>query len=266
MTLSALHCLIATAVFANLGAVGTLVAFQFGRREAGDRIAIIGSAGGFLCAGMAALIMSGGPDAPEVVGSPIWNWVAFSGPRSLVIGFGLDATSTNASLISLAGLIACFALTSSLFRKVEPLSDGVVLAASCLYAALVDFAFSPGLAQALLSWGAVSLFLGILIHLARVQRQPHRIDVQGRSIDSTEPQRNRNIEHNSHRGLHAMASWLAWLERNFVNRVWRSLTIRLPASIVEQLELIESTSVSFQLTATVLGAFAVLLTWLMVNV
>lgn len=265
--MAAEYWLMATAACVILGGIATLIAFQFGRRRLSFLLATVETLAGFAGATVLAVMLSQSADSgPFVVSSPIWNWFSFSGPRALAIGFGLEATGIKAGLIGLIGLIAFIVLVSGYHRKQYPLSDQVILAISLLYAGGVIFMFAPNLAQALLGWAAISLLSGILIRLAKSRAPSERIDTQGRSASSIESPATKIFDRIPDHRPNRITASLDVLERFFVQRIWRALTIRLPASIAEQLESVEGTSLSFQLAATVLCAFAVLLTWLMVSV
>lgn len=262
MSLTAVHWLVAGAAFAILGAGTALVAFQFEQRKLSFALSVVGPAGGCLCAGIvAALLASGTESVPPVVSLPIWTWFSIEKPHALTVGFGLEATAMKASMIAVTGLIAFIALLAGYFRKQKPLSEGVVLATSLLYASGVTFAFAPDLAQALLGWAGISLLASILIHLTRVHIPRTGIDLEQRSASKMEfASKEGNLDRQ------AITAALTRIERFFHDRVWRGMTLHFPASIAEQLESIESTPVSFQIAATILCGFAVLLTWLVVNV
>ena len=65
-------------------------------------------------------------------------------------------------------------------------------------------------------------------------------------------------------GIPRLSFSFSVVERFIQERIGRGIVKRFPEWLGEQFEVIEESPVSFQILATILGSFAVLLTWLIV--
>ena len=253
--------LMAAAVFPILGAIGSLVGTIFRFPNWGLAAARLGFIGGSLCSSVLAfqLFSVEFNDLPSVHVS-MWTWFSMTMPRLTSLVFGLEATWIKACLVSLlGGVILAYELSVDA-KGGGPLSENVRLVDSLLYVAFTSFLFAPNLAQSLLGWLAISLLVSILIPLSRESVDPHqtrsgRFSVQSSEIGITD----------ANQGLQRLKFSLSCVERFARERIWRGMTRSLPDWLGEQVEVVEESTVSFQVLAAILGSFAILLTWLIVG-
>lgn len=243
--------LIATAAMATLSGLCVLLAVIQDQRQWALAIARLGLVGGAVCAGILAVLIGGetGSNAP-VVQVPLWTWFSFSAGQTPSVTFGLEATSIKACLISLTGGLAFIGLWNADSQTKGTFSNNAILATSLLYAAGTVLIFAPNTVQALLGWGAVSLTAGALIRLS-----PQQSSANGR--DDGVATSGKLI-----RVLQFLGNAAASLERIYIEYIWKSITRRFANWFGEQAEFLESSSITYQLLATVLGTSAILLTWL----
>ena len=277
--------LIATAALPTLAAIGVLLTFGSGnassdlesheRRNAKQlnptfrrrRLSFALGQMGFLSGAVSSAILAGllaqqtDPELQSVHVS-LLTWLSFSTPQSPSLTFGLEATWIKASLISLVGWLAMIAVWNVRAQSKERIFDDTLLATSWLYAAGTVFAFAPNTPQALLGWGAVSLLAGTLMRQSHQQVRSLPNDTERAFPYPNLPQPNAVFEGKWRRRLQVVGSSVAFLERFFVDRIWLPITNTFPNWLGEQAEVIENSSDSVQLVVTVLGAFAILLTWL----
>lgn len=284
MTFEPAFFLIATAVFPLLGAFGSLIGTLTGRPALGRTSARWGLIGGCLSGAVLTTLLFGeGPAASPSVRVLLWTWFSFASPQPLSLDFGLEATWMKAGLVSLVGGLTLLAQWNADSRRDGPISENARLANSLLYAATTVFVFAPNLAQALLGWSAVSLLAGVSIRMARLRivtpqsssvpaptnRQgfdaPKHREIAANPRPTISSQSNEATVANLNRGIQFLAHAIPFLERVCLEPIWKTLTKDLPNWIGEQAEVIQASSVSFQLLATVLCSSAVVLTWLFVG-
>jgi hypothetical protein len=258
--------LLATALFPLLGATGALAGVLSGRTAWMRASVRVGLAGASLCgAVLTALLMNGSEWSS--IRLPVWTWFFIAAPQPLSIVFGLEATPFKSGFVSLAGALIFSGLWKAGARDHRPLTDDTELTLGLFHAAVTIFVLAPNLAQALMSWGAISLLTGVLLQLLRERSnsfQPARASESGSSLDS----RRTSTEILPVRLIHflnTVARGIADFERVWLMEAWRAVTVRLPNWLGEQAELIENSPVSFQLLATIFGASSVLLTWLVAD-
>lgn len=254
--------LIATAAFPMLAAAGVVNADLFRKRHWTLPITQFGLAGGNVCGAILAVILVRGADPDSPIRLTAWNWIALSFPQSPSISFGLEATWVKAGLVSLTGGIALIALLIAGTNKRRPISDDMVVTTSLLYAAGMVFVFAPNLAQALLGWGAVGITAGILIRLSKRDSNPRPNSLGAHSARySILPPNEFNEGRNNH--ARRILEYVVTLLERACDQASYFFTGHFPNWLGEQAESLDKSSVSFQMLATVLGASAILLTWLL---
>lgn len=199
---------------------------------------------------LAAVLYGREPDQSAVTLST-WNWLSIPEPRRLSLELGFEATWVRAAIVSLAGSGILAATWTGLVRKKALFFNAVYFANSLIFAAAVGFVFAPNLTQSLLGWGCISLLVSVLI---RVTNGP---------IDPVAARKTASNSSNDY--LSSATRVLHGVGVAVVEGLGRGLTIRFPAWVGEQFEVIEASPVSTQLLAIVLGACSVLLTWLIVT-
>ncbi len=252
--------LIAAAAFPILGAIGSLAGILFQSPRWGFAAARTGLIGGCLCSAvLAVLLYSNDFNVLPSVHVLNWTWFSMSNPRPISLTFGLQATWIKALLVSLFGGVVLAKQFSLGVRGGRSLSENVSLVDSLLCVALTSFFYAPNLAQSLLGWLAISLVVSLLIRLSR-----ESVDLpQARSGRFSMPT-GESVVADANRGIQPLAYSLSVVERFIQERVWRGVVKRFPDWLGEQAEVIEESTVSFQVLAIILGSFAVLLTWLAV--
>ncbi len=252
--------LIAAAAFPILGAIGLLIGTLFEFQRWGVAAARTGFAGG--CIGSAVLVILLYSHEFNVLPSvqvPMWTWFSMTDPRSISLSFGLQATWVKALLDSLLGGVLLAKQLSIGVRTRPSLSENLSLVESLLYVALTSFLYAPNLAQSLLGWLAISVLAGLLIRLTRESVDPHQARSSRFSKTSSE-----TIVDETNLGIPCLAFSLLFIERFVQERFWRDIMKRFPDWLGEQVEIVEESTDSFQVLATILGSFAILLTWLIV--
>lgn len=189
------------------------------------------------------------------------SWIFFSIGPSPEISIGLVATDFKAGMVSLIGVLALCDLWFENTRSRGPLSINALLATSGLYTGAVFFVLAPNIAQSLLGWGMISFAAAVLIRLSHT------------SVTDT-PRFGRGVEQSSTstNGQHDKETWnhRRWMIENTIQGLRKMLTerclraaiLRWPNWLFEQLHKLDDSSTSMQLLATMLCAFAILLTWL----
>jgi hypothetical protein len=258
MTVPLEFWILAAGMFPIFGAVGSLAGILFPFPIWSSAASRLGLFAGILCSAVLAfLLYSDQSNALPSIQVSLWTWFSMTSPRLTSMDFGLEATWIKACLVSLFG---AGMLTYEFYFEVKggrPLSENVRVVESLLYVAVTSFLYAPNLAQSLLGWLAISLLVGILIRLSRESDSPHQ----------TRPVRNSNqslstVNSDTNPGIRRLAFSLTFVERFVGDRIWRSVTKNFPDWIGEQIEVIEKSTFSFQVLATILGSFAMLLTWL----
>ena len=275
-----LSLVIATGGFALLGALGGVSGVLSHRPVWGRAAAQLGMIGGCLCGAVLAVWLLRNPSSdPSSMRVIVWRVVSFRVPRPLALDFGFQATWISASLVSLVGGLILLAEWSFEIRNKVSLSNDAKLTSSLLYAAITSFLLAPNLAQSLLCWGAVSLWVITLIRLSRTKTQLARIDRTSSSKllamtlmqpvafigETQKTNSSASPEISSDNGTPA-GQLLAHLLRRFsepLERLWRGLIDTLPNWLGEELESLSDCSESVQILAAVSGSFAVMLTWLL---
>ena len=104
-----------------------------------------------------------------------------------------------------------------------------------------------------------ALLVSLLIRLSRKSVDQHLARPGRFSMPSTE-----NVVKEMNGGIPRLSFSFSVVERFIQERIGRGIVKRFPEWLGEQFEVIEESPVSFQILATILGSFAVLLTWLIV--
>lgn len=252
--------LIAAAVFPILGGVGSLVGIFARFPNWGFAASRTGLIGGCVCSAVLAILLySNEFHALPSVHVSMWTWFSMTIPRPIILAFGLQTTWIKALLVSLfGGLIIAKQISIGVQRR-QPLSENACLLDSMLYVALTVFLYSPNLAQSLLGWLAISLLVVILIRLSRESTDTHLTRSGRFSIPSAE-----TVMSEKKQGIQRLAFPLSVVERFIQGRIGRGALNGFPDWLGKQVEVIEESTTSFQVLATILGAFAVLFTWLIV--
>ena len=252
--------LIAAAVFPILGAIGSLVGTLVPFPNWGLAASRTGLVGGCVCSAVLAILLySHDFNALPSVHVPMWTWFSMTIPRPIILAVGLQAPWSKALLVSLfGGLMLAKQLTIGVQGR-RPLSENAQVVDSMLYVALTSFLFAPNLAQSLLGWLATSLLVSLLIRLSRKSVDQHLARPGRFSMPSTE-----NVVKEMNGGIPRLSFSFSVVERFIQERIGRGIVKRFPEWLGEQFEVIEESPVSFQILATILGSFAVLLTWLIV--
>ncbi len=285
--------LLATALFAVFGAIGSLAGISLRKPAWGVAAANAGLVGGFVCGAILAIVLiQNGPAEPTTVRVFLGRWATFPGPQSLTLQFGLETTWLKACFVSaLGGMLFLVQRpagwlpgpTGSHRLGHEPVGSGQVnigrtdksptgmsrttrvavsehvnLSISMFYAAAVFFSLAPNLSQALLGWGVMSLIAVVLIRLIGVSIGKEM------SIAKSFRSQSEGYESTSH-WLHVLRNTIQRLEKTGIVGAWHVMSHRLPGWLGEQTEIIEQSTVPIQLLATALGSFAILLTWLVVS-
>ena len=256
------------------GATGACLGLIYGN-SVYRRLAVrSGLLGGCACGGVLAYLLWRVTEEPLTIQLPLWTWISAPGAPPFSIVFGLQATWIKACLACFVGVWSLVSVSSSSRRtrdltgarpevldapqaqaqRVMVLNEALI---SLLEVAAIFLLFAPHIVQAFLAWCAVSILL-----LRIIRRSP---DLGG-TIDSTAPNLNSaQRSSSSPPGVLVLLLKVAALGPLLVERAsmaaWLRLT-QLPGWLGEQLEVLETSPVSFQLLATVLGTVAVLLTWL----
>jgi len=265
MTVQASGLLIATAAFPLLASIGVLLTTYSGHRRLSTVTASVGFAGGIVFGAILAILLATANDADSsAIRVPLWTWFSFSLPQSVSVTFGLEATLIKAGSISLFGAFCMIAVWNANSNTKERLSDETLLATSLLYAAGTIFVLAPNMAQSLLGWGAVSFLAVILMRLSHRQSRLLQSKVQDGSSRTGTAQASDVAGGNLVRKLQTVGSTVTSLERLFVDHIWHGLTHTFPNWLGELAEDSQiKTSVTLQQLVTVLGAAAILLTWLL---
>ena len=215
-------------------------------RRSGLLLTRLNLAGAAICGVIVAVLLSRQTESSlSTVQLSLFNWFSFSGARSRAMTFGLEAIIAQGlpGQPDRVGLSPDYALWNADSTTKMPISNDVILTTSLLSASGTIFVFAPNLIQALLGLGLISLSAAILIRLTR----PTTVHTEGRLT----------------RWLKSLGKFAGLLERIFSNSIWNTVMVRVPNWIAEEAELIENSSASIQLLATVLGIAAItLLTWL----
>ena len=253
--------LMAAALFPLLGAVGSLAGTLFQFPGWGLAAARLGLVGGILCSAVLAYLLSSGQFnfLPSVHVST-WTWFSMTVPRLTSFVFGMEATWIKACLVCLLGGVM---LGNEIYldnQENRPLSENARLVDSLLFFALTIFLYAPNLPQSLLGWLAISLLVSILIRLSR-----ESVDLQQtRSVWFSTKSSEAGVT-DANRGIQRLAFSLSFVERFVGDRIWRGISKNFPDWLGEQIEVIEGSTVSFQILGTILGSLAILLTWLIVG-
>ncbi|MEI8017202.1 MAG: hypothetical protein WCH39_03330 [Schlesneria sp.] len=252
--------LIAAAAFPILGAIGALTGILFQFPYWGFAVARTGLIGGCICSAILAILLySHDFKVLPSVHVLMWPWFSMTNPRPISLVFGLQATWVKALLVSLFGGVVLAKHLSIGVQGGRSLSENNRLVDSLLCVAVTVFFYAPNLAQSLLGWLAISLLVSILIRLSR-ESVEHPQTRSGRfSV-----QRGESVVADSNRGIQRLAYSLSAVERFIQGRIWHGVGKSFPDWLGEQVEVIEESTVSFQIFATILGSFAVLLTWLII--
>lgn len=255
--------LIVAAVIPITCGIGAALAVASGMRTTALTLGRIGFAGGAVFGIVLAWMLKVGPGGVEQeIHLRGWTWFSFPGAYGPTVKFGLAATWTKSLAMGIGGLLALLTTWSANSSAPRRLSDNALISATMLYASSAVFVFSPNAVQGFIGWAAVSLFAAVLLRLARNQwensdaGQPIRINSAQTSLSKT-PTGNVIL-----RLLEAMGKLVVMLERVFAGPIGETTFRRIPVWTAEQLDLIECSPLSTQLIVAVLGAFAVLLTWL----
>ena len=283
--------LLATALIAVFGAIGSLVGTSLRKLAWGIAAANSGLVGGMTCGAILAIVLiQYGPADPTAIRVFLGRWVTFRGPQSLTLEFGLEATWLKAFIVSVLGGILFLGQrpagwipgpTGSHSLSLEPIESGqpnvgrtdkppavtshttrvtvsehVNLSISMFYAAAAFFILAPNLPQALLSWGVMSLIAVVIIRLIGVSTG------QETSTATSIRSQPEGYESASRRPS-ALRNTIQRLEQTGFVGAWHVMSQRLPGWLGEQAEIIEQSSVPIQLLATASGAFAILLTWIL---
>lgn|GEM_PF-6409507 len=236
---------------ALLGSIVTLVTTLADRARAAFIAAATGMAVACISSAVVAFQMSGDHDA--LVHVFAGNWISFAIPRAPAIAFGLEATFYKSAFVAVVALIFLVALWATTAGGSETGTENQILSISLLFAGATVFVFAPTLFQALIGWCVVSLLTGVLIRLARGTRSSQ----SGQPVPIEEPRV----------GLVdqlflTIARAAEFGERLFVARVWKLAMSRLPFWVAEQADHLQHETISLQLIAMSIGAFAIVLTWL----
>jgi hypothetical protein len=259
--------LFACAIAPSAAMIATLVSIELRQRRLRDVAAIAGAAAEFLIAGGLAIVLGQVNDAnASEISVRLWTWFYLSTPHGLSIDFGLEATWVKAALISLVGLISTMILLRKSIQKESPLSDGMAQFVSCLNLAAVIFVFAPNLAQALLGWTAVSFLTAALIRLARHEAMLASASAGDDSSTRFDQKRRPGADQTENQWRQLLAGMADSLEMAINHRALRQITVQFPAWLMSQIELLESGSMTLQITTALLFASAILLTWLAINV
>lgn len=247
--------------------VVTWISIETRQRWIRDVAAITGTAVEFLIAAVLAAILRMQQDA-DVSEIPLqrFRWLGDSGPHGLSLEFGLEATFAKLAVISLTSLISLIAVIRKATQKHTRFGDGIVLAINCLNAAGVIFLCAPNLGQALFAWAAIGFVAAVLIRLTRLEtalgnKSDGTISAQGlvETNVATEGQF-------TTRWQQTVSRITKGAERILRDQFRHRLGIQFPAWLMEQIELLETGTVTFQLTTTLLFASTLLLTWLAISV
>jgi hypothetical protein len=169
-------------------------------------------------------------------------------------------------LISLTGLIFAIALFKKSLQKQSPLSAGMVQLVSCLMIAVLTFVFAPNLAQALLGWAAVSFLTAALIRLSRHEALLASTSAGDGSGTGSGRVSRPGADQTTSQWRRLLAGMAGSLELAISNQVLRRITVQFPAWLMSQFELVESGTLTLQITTALLFASAILLTWLAISV
>lgn len=236
---------------ALLGSTVTLIAVLAGGTRIAFLAAVIGMA--VACFGNAIVAAQLAGDHDAVVRVFVGTWMSFAVPRSPAIVFGLETTFYKSLFVAVVGTILLFALWATTKRQSDSLEEDQILSISLLYAGATLFVFAPNLFQALVGWCLVSLLTGVLIRLARgrfLSNAVQTIPLGEKPASLVD------------RLIRTIARGAEFSERMVVDSIWKPLTCGLPNWVAEQVDHLQHETVSLQLIATAVGAFAVVLTWL----
>lgn len=256
--------LIVCAVIPIICGITAALAIASGMRTVALSFGRIGFAVGAICGILLAWILKAGPNGVEQeIQMPGWTWFSFPGSYSPSIRFGLTATWTKSLAMGIGGVLALVTTWKANSSESRRLSDNALMAATLLHAASAGFVFSPNAVQGFIGWAAVSLFAAIMLRLARNRFETSDV-VQPMGVNPAQVSTSKSPTSNVIlRLLEAMGRLILMLERVFAGPIGETTFRRIPVWTAEQLDLIESSPLSTQLIVAVLGAFAVLLTWLM---
>ena len=253
--------LMAATVFSLLGALGSLGGTVFQFPNWGLAAVRLGLIGGILCSAVLTFLLFNLEfNTLPSVHISVWAWISMTLPRQTSLVFGLATTWVKACLASIVGgvlLAHQFHADAKMGRKS---SENIRLVDSLLYLALTTFLYAPNLAQSLLSWLAISFLICVLIRMPSESNESQR----SRSLRFSRESREENIT-DTNRGVQRLSRTLSIIARFVRERVWAGIVRNIPNWLGEQLEVIQESTVAFQLLATILGSFAVLLTWLIVG-
>jgi hypothetical protein len=269
--------LIATGAFPEMGAVGSLLGLCVKNPVWGQAAARLGMIGSGLCGlTLAIVLMQNENPETDSIRVLLWTLFSFRTPRPLSLQFGFEANWLTAGLVGLAGVLFFLSEWGVAGQKQSPHSEDARLACSLLYATTTSFLFSPNLAQSLLSWGASSILIGILIRLSREKESkplvappnrsefnfPHRLDpYQGKRTAS----HSGNFpDSKENRLLQILSQGIRQISQQ-CDQIWGGVTNTFPGWLGEQSEWISDGSDSTKTLATVSGLFAILLTWLLIG-
>ena len=239
--------LIAAAMFPILGAIGSLIGTLFEFPIWGFTAARTGLVGGCICSAVLAILLySNDFNVLPSVHVSTWTWLSMTSPRPISLAFGLQATWIKAFLVSLLEGVLLAKQLSIGVRGRRPLSENVRLVDSLLGVALTSFLFAPNLAQSLLGWFAISLLASLLIRLSRESVATDQIRSGRLSMPSTE-----NVVAETGLGIPRLAVSFSVVERFMQGRIWHGIVKRFPDWLGEQVEVIEESTVSFQVLATI---------------
>ena len=269
--------LIATGAFAAMGAIGSRMGLCMKSPAWGQAASRLGLIGSGVCSSILAVQMlpheNSGTDIERVL---LWNLFSIQTPGTLSLEFGLEATWFSAGLVGVAAglfIVACWFIGS---QKKGPLSEDAMLASSLLYATTTGFLLSPNVAQSLLSWGASSVLVGILIRLSRDNPSARAGgNLPGSSInlpqrpDSLSARRAMTLPMNSaaaeeSRLLRILSQGIHQISQQS-DQIYKWFTRTVPVWIGEQSETISDGPDSIKTLATISGLFAILLTWLLIS-
>ena len=256
---------------------------------------------GIRCACLFSAVLAGllaSQPQTEITTAATGLWTVFSleEPRPLSLDFGLQATWSTATLVTLAGGLFLLWEKHIETRDQRPLTDKARLANRLLYLAITTFFLSPNFHQSLFSWGCLSLLGFLAIRLTPPTADPGASEKtetifnpqQGDTFSASQPPIGRmtasatSSSRDSFRDTplfrdtrdapgHQESGFLGGLSR-LLDRIsrgaqqgWTLMTATVPNLLGEQAEFLEESSDSVQLLATTLGLFSILLTWLLVS-
>ncbi len=269
--------LIASGAFAAMGAIGSLMGLCMKSPAWGQAASRLGLIGSGVCSSILTVLMlpheNSGTNIERVL---LWTLFSIQSPGTLSLEFGLEATWFSAGLVGVvAGLfIAAPSIIGS--QKKAPLSEDTMLASSLLYATTTGFLLSPNVAQSLLSWGASSVLVGILIRLSRDNPSARTAGtLPGSNINPLQrpdpPSARRTISLPMNSAAAEESCLLRLLSRGIhqisqqSDQIYKWFTRTVPGWIGEQSEAISDGPDSIKTLATISGLFAILLTWLLIS-